>query len=89
MIFKEILAVCSENHVKHITHCGQNAEFSIVKTRFTYNYHRASSTNYLVMFILFFQIYRPTVLLCSAAENLSLCISVWYLKLLSVIISLL
>jgi len=32
MLFKEIIAVCSEIHTKHInTLCGQNAEFLNVK----------------------------------------------------------
>jgi hypothetical protein len=33
MLYREIIAVCSEIHIKHInTLCGQNAEFENVKT---------------------------------------------------------
>jgi hypothetical protein len=39
-LFKEILAVYSENHTKHInTLCGQNAELLIVEAGGTYSYH--------------------------------------------------
>ena len=32
MLYREIIAVCSEIHIKHITtHCGQNVEFVNVK----------------------------------------------------------
>jgi hypothetical protein len=40
MLFKEIIAVYSENHVKPInTLCEQNSELLIVKAGGTYNYH--------------------------------------------------
>jgi hypothetical protein len=42
MLFKEIIAVHSENHTKHInTHYGQNAELLNVKAGGTYYYHSA------------------------------------------------
>ena len=32
MVYREIIAVCSQNHTKHInTVCGQNVEFANVK----------------------------------------------------------
>jgi hypothetical protein len=40
MLFKEIIAVYSENHTKHIsTLCGYSAELVIVKAGGTYSYH--------------------------------------------------
>jgi hypothetical protein len=40
MLFKEIIPVYSENHMKPInTLCGQNTELLIVKAGGTYSYH--------------------------------------------------
>ena len=37
MLYREIIAVCSEIHTKHInTLCGQNVDFLIVKPSGTY-----------------------------------------------------
>jgi hypothetical protein len=42
MLYREIIAVCSEIHTKHInTLCGQNAEFVNVKPGGTYSNHWA------------------------------------------------
>jgi hypothetical protein len=42
MLFREIIAVCSEIHTKHInTLCGQNVEFVNVITDGTYSDHWA------------------------------------------------
>jgi hypothetical protein len=42
MLFKEIIAVYSENHTKPInTLCGQNADLLIIKSGGTHHYHRA------------------------------------------------
>jgi hypothetical protein len=42
MLFKEIIAVCSENHKKPLnTLYGQNAELLNVKVGGTYSYHWA------------------------------------------------
>jgi hypothetical protein len=42
MLYREIIAVCSEIHTKHInTLCGQNVEFVNVKLGGTYNDHWA------------------------------------------------
>jgi hypothetical protein len=42
MLFKEVVAVYSENHTKHIsTFCEQNADFLIIKAAGTNNYHWA------------------------------------------------
>ena len=38
MLYREIIAVCSEIHTKHInTVCGQNAEFVTVKLSGTHS----------------------------------------------------
>ena len=40
MLYREIIAVCSEIHTKHInTLCGQNVELLNVKPGGTYSYH--------------------------------------------------
>jgi len=40
MLYREIMAVCSEIHTKHInTLCGQNVEFVNVKPGGTYRDH--------------------------------------------------
>jgi hypothetical protein len=40
MLYREIIAVCSEIHTKHInTLCGQNVEFVNVKPGGTYSDH--------------------------------------------------
>ena len=40
MLYREIMAVCSEIHTKHInTLCGQNVEFVDVKPGGTYSDH--------------------------------------------------
>ena len=42
MLYREIIAVCSEIHTKHInTLCGQNVELLNVKTCGTYSNHWA------------------------------------------------
>jgi hypothetical protein len=42
MLYREIIAVCSEIHTKHInTLCGKNVEFVNVKPGGTYNNHWA------------------------------------------------
>jgi hypothetical protein len=42
MLFSEIIAVCSEIHIKHVnTLCGQNVEFENVKNGGTYSNHWA------------------------------------------------
>jgi hypothetical protein len=42
MMYREIIAVCSEIHTKHInTLCGQNVEFVNVKPGITYSNHWA------------------------------------------------
>jgi hypothetical protein len=42
MLYREIIAVCSEIHPKHInTLCGQNVEFENVKPGGTYSNHWA------------------------------------------------
>jgi hypothetical protein len=46
MLYREIIAVCSENHRKHInTLCGQNAEFVDIKPGGAYSNHWASKIN--------------------------------------------
>jgi len=42
MLYREIIAVCSQIHTKYInTLCGQNVEFVIVKPGGTYSDHWA------------------------------------------------
>jgi hypothetical protein len=42
MLYREIIAVCSEIHTKHINAlCGQNVELLNVEAGGTYNYHWA------------------------------------------------
>jgi hypothetical protein len=42
MLYREVMAVCSEIHTKHInTLCGQNVEFVNVKPGGTYSNHWA------------------------------------------------
>jgi hypothetical protein len=42
MLYREIIAFCSEIHTKHInTLCGQNVELLDVKSGGTYSDHRA------------------------------------------------
>ena len=42
MLYREIIAVCSEIHTEHInTLCGQNGEFMNVKLGGTYSNHWA------------------------------------------------
>ena len=41
MLYREIIAVCSEIHTKHVnTPCGQNVELLSVKPGGTYSDHR-------------------------------------------------
>jgi hypothetical protein len=47
MLYREIIAVSSEIHTRHIhTLCGQNLEFVNVKPGGTYNYHWDIEGNY-------------------------------------------
>jgi hypothetical protein len=42
MLYREIIAVCSEIHTKHVNRlCGQNGEFVNVKPGATYSDHWA------------------------------------------------
>jgi len=42
MLYREIIAVCSEMHTKHVNiPCGQNVELFIVKPDGTYSNHWA------------------------------------------------
>jgi hypothetical protein len=46
MLFREKIAVYSENHMKPInTLCGQNAELQIVKAGGSYRYHWVEKGN--------------------------------------------
>jgi len=46
MLYREIIAVCSEIHTKHInTLCGQNVEFVNVKSGGTYSDHWVLKTS--------------------------------------------
>jgi hypothetical protein len=41
MLYREIIAVCSENHTKHIKYTGQNVECPHVKPCGAYSNHWA------------------------------------------------
>jgi hypothetical protein len=48
MLYREIIAVCSEIHTKHInTLCGQNVEFVNVKPGGTYSNRRALKADWI------------------------------------------
>jgi len=43
MLYREIIAVCSESHTKHTnTLCGQNVQFVCVKRGGTFSNHMAA-----------------------------------------------
>jgi hypothetical protein len=49
MLCREIIAVCSEIHTKHInTLCGQNVEFVNIKPCGTYSNHCAANVNLIL-----------------------------------------
>ena len=66
MLYREIMAVCSEIHTKHInTVCGQNAEMLnvklavyIVTTGGTYTYHYALKGSRAVTRLLAVKLYK-------------------------------
>ena len=46
MLYREMIAVCSQIHTKHInTLCGQNVEFSVILSYHHSNYRIMSLTN--------------------------------------------
>jgi hypothetical protein len=50
MLYREIIAVCSESHTKHVnTLCGQNVEFVNVKPGGTYSSHWALEGYYICL----------------------------------------
>jgi hypothetical protein len=62
MLYREIIAVCSEIHTKHInTLCGQNVEFVNVKPGGTYSIHRAltGSSNVWLVYTRIFSTWEP------------------------------
>ena len=53
MLYKEIIAVCSQIHTKHInTLCGQNADFVKVKPGGTSSNNRALTDQYVSIYLL-------------------------------------
>ena len=50
MLYREIIAVCSENHIKHVTLCGQNVDLLNVKPVDTYSNHQCLKGSYKVDF---------------------------------------
>ena len=53
MLYREIIAVCSQIHTKHINIlCGQNVEFVNVKPGGTYSNHRALKDQYMSIYLL-------------------------------------
>jgi len=61
MLYREIIAVCSEIHTKHInTLCGQNVELLSVKPGGTYSDHKSKQLIHTVsdsQFVTFISIY--------------------------------
>jgi hypothetical protein len=43
MLFKEIIAIYSEIHTKHLHKSGQTSELMTAEARGTYSYHQASN----------------------------------------------
>jgi len=53
MLYREIIAVCSQIHTKHMnTLCGQNVGFVKVKPSGSYSNHRALKDQYMSIHLL-------------------------------------
>jgi len=65
MLYREIIAVCSQIHTKHInTLCGHNIEFVSVKPGGTYSnhYHTGLQQQFCKKFAAFTLLKRPILL---------------------------
>jgi hypothetical protein len=52
MLYREIIAVCSQIHTKHINSlCGQNVEFVSLKLGGTYSNHLALMCSYCLFLL--------------------------------------
>ena len=66
MLYREIIAVCSQIHTKHIkTLCGQNVELLCVKPGGTYSNHWAVKGYILVIKTSQLMLYREIIADCS------------------------
>jgi hypothetical protein len=66
MLYRIIIAVCSETHTKHInTLCGQNVEFVNVKPGGTYSDHWALEGQISVIKTSQLMLYREIIAVCS------------------------
>jgi hypothetical protein len=66
MLYREIIAVCSEIHIKHInTVCGQNVELLNVKSGGTYSYHWALKGLISVIQTSQLMLHREIIAVCS------------------------
>jgi hypothetical protein len=69
MLYREIIAVCSEIHKKHInTLCGQNVEFVNLEPGGTYSDHLAWSERQVSMSVL------PTLRFPVQSHNSAVCV---------------
>ena len=66
MLYREIIAICSEFHTKHInTLCGQNIEFVNVKAGGTYTDHWALKSQTSVIKTSQLMLFREIIAVCS------------------------
>ena len=66
MLYREIIAVCSQTHIKHInTLCGQNFELLNVKPGGTYSNHWALEGYISVIKTSQLMVYREIIAVCS------------------------
>ena len=66
MLYREIIAVCSQIHTEHIiTVCGQNVEFLNVKPGGTYSNHLALKGSISVIKTSQLILYREIIAVCS------------------------
>ena len=60
MLYREIIAVCSQIHTKHVnTVCGQNVELLNVKRGGRHSWHGLPSTRHLMVIVVVGQILEP------------------------------
>jgi len=70
MLYREIIAVCSQIHTKHInTLCGQNVALLNVKPGGTYNNQRALKSKILVIKTSHLMLYMEIFAVCSGMHT--------------------
>jgi len=71
MLYREIIAVCSQIHTKHInTLCGQNVELLNVKPGITYSTHRAIKSKISVVKTSQLMLYKEIIAVCSEIHTI-------------------